>query len=249
MRPLIVGNWKMNGTLGLVAEQAERLAQAAERLALDLVVCPPFPLLAPFAARLPQASPLRLGGQDCHPAASGAHTGDVSAEMLREVGASFVILGHSERRTDHGETSALVRAKTEAARRAGLVPIVCVGENEAERAAGAAERVVADQLAASLPDGFEGVIAYEPVWAIGTGRTPTGEDIAAMHRLLRAALARRFGAARAAAIPLLYGGSVKPGNAAAILHTPEVDGVLVGGASLVSADFLAIAEAALPRRL
>lgn len=245
MRPLIVGNWKMNGTLGLVAEHAAALTTSPLARALDLVVCPPFPLIAPFAARLPVASPLRLGGQDCHPAEAGAHTGDVAAGMLREVGAAFVILGHSERRRDHGESDALVRAKTLAARRAGLVPIVCVGEDEAERERGGAARVVADQLSASLPDGFEGVIAYEPVWAIGSGRTPTAGDIAAMHRLIRESLIGRFGTTRAAAIPLLYGGSVKPANAGTILHIPEVNGVLVGGASLVSADFLAIAAAAL----
>jgi triosephosphate isomerase len=245
MRPLIVGNWKMNGTLALAAEHAAALTAAAPALAVDLAVCPPFPLIAPFAAQLGRESPVRLGGQDCHPEAQGAHTGDVAAEMLREVGASLVILGHSERRQDHGESDALIRAKVGAARRAGLTPIVCVGEKEAEREAGRAEEVVGGQLAGSLPDDFAGVIAYEPVWAIGTGRTPTGEDIAAMHRFLRKTLAARFGAARAGAIPLLYGGSVKPANAAEILKTVEVDGVLVGGASLVSDDFLAIARAAL----
>jgi triosephosphate isomerase len=184
-----------------------------------------------------------VGAQDCHAAPKGAHTGDVAAPMLRDAGATHVILGHSERRTDHAETDAAVRAKAEAAAASGLIPIVCVGETEAERLAGQAEAVVVRQLQGSLPYGFAGIIAYEPVWAIGTGRTPTEADIAAIHGTIRAALAARFGAA-GGQMRILYGGSMKPGNAKAILALPNVDGGLVGGASLVADDFLAIARAA-----
>ena len=187
---------------------------------------------------------MALGAQDCHPAPSGAYTGDVSAPMLADLGCRYVILGHSERRAGHGESDALVRAKAEAALAAGLVAIVCLGETEAERDRGEAFAVVARQLAGSLPDRASGanmVVAYEPVWAIGSGRTPTGADIAALHGHLRAELAKRF--ADAAGFRLLYGGSVKPGNAREILATAEVDGALVGGASLKAEDFLAIARA------
>jgi triosephosphate isomerase len=190
-------------------------------------------------------SGVAVGAQDCHAKASGAHTGDVSAAMLKDAGATAVILGHSERRTDHGETDGQVRAKAEAALAAGLAPIVCVGETWPEREAGRHEAVVAAQLAASLPEGFAGtgVVAYEPVWAIGSGRTPTEADIAAMHAMIRRVLAERFGALGGRVL-ILYGGSVKPANAAAILALPEVGGALVGGASLVAEDFLAIAAAA-----
>jgi triosephosphate isomerase len=244
VRPLIAGNWKMHGlradSLALARAVAEGEAGAAE-----LLVCPPFTLLREVSAAL-EGGPVAVGGQDCHAAAKGAHTGDVSAPMLRDAGARFVILGHSERRADHGESDAAVLAKTEAALAAGLTPVVCVGESEAERLAGDAEAVVTRQLDGSLPDGFAeagGVVAYEPVWAIGTGRTPTEADIAAIHAAIRARLRARFGEA-GAKLRVLYGGSVKPANAAAILALENVDGALVGGASLVAADFLAIAGAA-----
>ncbi|PWS36133.1 triose-phosphate isomerase [Falsiroseomonas bella] len=242
VKPLIAGNWKMHGTLAEAAALAGAVRDGAGGLPADLLVCPTFLHVAQVAATL-AGSAVAVGGQDCHPAAKGAHTGDVAAPMLKDAGAGFVILGHSERRTDHAETDAAVRAKAEAAAAAGLVPIVCVGETEAERLAGRAEAVVERQLAESLPDGFAGIIAYEPVWAIGTGRTPTEADIAAIHGTIRARLAARFGAA-GQGMRILYGGSMKPGNAKAILALPNVDGGLVGGASLVAEDFLAIARAA-----
>jgi triosephosphate isomerase len=242
MRALIAGNWKMNGMLADAERIAAPLSGPAERLGCDLLVCPPATLIA-AVARVLAGSRVAVGGQDCHPAPSGAHTGDVSAPMLRDAGATHVILGHSERRADHGETDALVRAKVLAAMAASLMPIVCVGETEAERAAGRHLDVVGRQLAGSLPDGFAGVVAYEPVWAIGTGRTPTEAEVAEMHGAIRAALAERFGAA-GTEMRILYGGSVKPANAAALLRVPEVGGALVGGASLNAADFLAIAAAA-----
>jgi triosephosphate isomerase len=241
IRPLIAGNWKMHGTLREAAALAEAVRAGAAGLPADLLVCPPF-LHVPMLAAMPGGA-VAVGGQDCHPAAKGAHTGDISAAMLRDAGATHVILGHSERRADHGETDALVRAKVEAALAAGLVPVVCVGETEAQRLAGEAEAVVEGQLSGSLPDGFAGVVAYEPVWAIGTGRTPTEADIAAIHGTIRAALVARFGAA-GQGTRILYGGSMKPGNARPILALDNVDGGLVGGASLVAADFLAIAAAA-----
>lgn len=244
VRPLIAGNWKMHGTLREGAALAEAVRAGAVP-GVELLVCPPFPYVQPIAAAL-QGRGVAVGAQDCHAAAKGAHTGDVAAPMLKDVGASFVILGHSERRADHGETDVQVRAKAEAALAAGLTPIVCVGESEAQRLAGEAEAVVTAQLAGSLPDGFAaagGVVAYEPVWAIGTGRTPTEPDIAAIHAAIRANLVARFGAA-GEGLRILYGGSVKPANAKAILALPHVDGALVGGASLVAADFLAIAAAA-----
>ena len=244
VRPLIAGNWKMHGLradgLALARAVAEGAAGGAE-----LLVCPPSTLLREVAAAL-EGSAVAVGAQDCHAAAKGAHTGDVSAPMLRDAGARFVILGHSERRADHAEGDAAVLAKAEAALAAGLVPVVCVGESEGERLAGDAEAVVTRQLDGSLPEGFAaagGVVAYEPVWAIGTGRTPTEADIAAMHAAIRARLVARFGEA-GAKLRVLYGGSVKPANAAAILALENVDGALVGGASLVPADFLAIAAAA-----
>ena len=183
-----------------------------------------------------------VGGQDCHTETHGAHTGDISAPMLRDAGASFVILGHSERRQNHGESDPLVRAKTVAAIAAGLTPIACVGETDAERQAGRESAVVGGQLAGSLPDGFAGVVAYEPVWAIGTGRTATEADVAAMHLFIRQELVRRFGAA-GETILILYGGSVRPANAASLLAVPHVGGALVGGASLKAEDFLGIARA------
>jgi triosephosphate isomerase len=245
MRHLIAGNWKMNG-LAADLEEAAATADGARALdgRVDLMLCPPASLIERMCGRT-AGTPLRIGGQDCHPKAAGAHTGDISAEMLADAGASAVIVGHSERRTDHGETDARVRAKALAARRAGLTAIVCIGETETERDAGEALTVVERQLAGSVPDGDPAdiVVAYEPVWAIGTGRTPSEGDIAAMHAHIRAGLASRFGAV-GREVRILYGGSLKPANAAAILRVPDVNGGLVGGASLKAADFLAIARAA-----
>ncbi len=244
MRQLIAGNWKMNGLLAEAAALAGSVAAGAEGLCSDLLLCPPATSIRAVADLL-AGTQVAVGGQDCHSARSGAHTGDVSAAMLRDAGASWVILGHSERRTDHGETDALVAAKVAAAVSAGLAPIVCVGETEAQRLAGRQEAVVGAQVFGSLPAGFAGLVAYEPVWAIGTGRTPTEADVAAMHGFIRATLLRHLGEA-GRGVRILYGGSVKPGNAAALLALPEVGGALVGGASLVAGDFLAIAGAALP---
>ena len=244
MRQLIAGNWKMNGRIADGMALATRLAEGAAGLGCDVLVCPPATLLTTLAAAF-TGSAVMLGGQDCHALASGAHTGDVSAPMLWDAGARWVINGHSERREDHGETDALVQVKTIAAAACGLIPIVCVGESAAQRRAGEALGVVAAQLAGSLPAGFAGVVAYEPVWAIGTGLTPTVADVTAMHAHIRATLVRHLGEA-GRGLRILYGGSVKPGNAAELLAVPEVGGALVGGASLVAADFLAIARAALP---
>lgn len=239
---LIAGNWKMNGLPGPARALAAAIAQGAAGVRAELLVCPPFTALASVGAAL-EGSAVGLGAQDCHPAPCGAYTGDVAAPMLAAVGCRAVIVGHSERRAGHGETDTLVAGKARAAADAGLMPIVCVGEFEADRDAGGAERLVCDQLAASLPDGFAGAVAYEPIWAIGTGRTPSVEDVAVMHGALRATLMRRLGPA-GAAVRILYGGSVKPENAAMLLALPEVGGALVGGASLEAAAFLAIAGAA-----
>lgn len=237
MKPLIAGNWKMNGVSASLGE-ADKIAGlvAAMKSAPEVVVCPPATLIAQLVRRM-QERPVGVGGQDCHPKSSGAHTGDISAEMLADAGALYVIVGHSERRQDHGETDDVVKDKAEAARRAGLIPIVCVGETEAERRAGRHEAVVRRQVAGSLPNG-EGplVVAYEPVWAIGTGLTPTLEDIADMHRLVRELAGP--------AVRILYGGSVKPQNAHEILGVENVDGALVGGASLKADDFFAIISSA-----
>lgn len=236
---------------GLVTEAfalASALKEGARGLAAEqagLLVCPPYTALATVVAVL-RDTPVAVGAQDCHSAPSGPHTGDISAPMLRDLGASFVILGHSERRIGHHESDALVRSKVAAAIAAELTPIVCIGENLAEREAAQQESVVARQLEASLTSDFaaaHGAIAYEPVWAIGTGRTPTLEQIIAMHAHIRATLVTRFADA-GRALRILYGGSVKPNNAAAILSVPEVGGALVGGASLAAAEFLAIARAA-----
>ena len=243
MRKLIVGNWKMNGVAASLAE-AKAIAAGIGEAAAEVAICPPATLIAQmrWATR---DSALRIGGQDCHAKASGAHTGDISAEMLADAGASLVIVGHSERRSDHGERDADIRAKAEAASRAGLIAIICVGETEAQRDAGHAETVVSGQLSGSLPDGGTDtlVVAYEPVWAIGTGRVPGERDIRTMHAHIRSELRARFGAA-GSDVRILYGGSMKPDNAAAILAIPDVDGGLIGGASLKSADFLAIVRAA-----
>jgi triosephosphate isomerase len=240
-RALIAGNWKMNGLRGSLHELAAVKAGLSPETGCDVAVCPPFTLIS-AAAVVAAGSPLLIGGQDCSPKASGAHTGDVSAEMIADVGGKLVIVGHSERRTDHGETDGLVRAKAEAARRAGLLCVLCIGETEAERRAGRTLEVLSRQLAGSLPDGWTAadlVIAYEPVWAIGTGLTPSEDDIAAAHAHIRRELAGR-NAAEAAEMRILYGGSVKPGNAAAILALADVNGALVGGASLKAQDFLGI---------
>ena len=244
MRQLIAGNWKMNGLLAEAATLAQQVSAAAPELAArcDLLVCPPATVLAAVAGAL-AGSMVAVGGQDCHAEASGAHTGDISAAMLRDAGASWVILGHSERRAHHGETDACVHDKVVAAMAAGLTPIVCVGETEAQRSAGQQTGVVSRQLADSLPAGFAGVVAYEPIWAIGTGKSATEVDVEAMHAFIRSELTRRL-PQTGAAVRVLYGGSVKPGNAAGLLGLPDVGGALVGGASLVAADFLAIADAA-----
>ena len=241
---LAAGNWKMHGTRDSLAE-VRALVAAHPDPAVEVLICPPATLLAWMDEAIGQA-PIRTGGQDCHAEVSGAHTGDISARMLGDAGATHVILGHSERRADHGETDDQVRAKTLAAHAADLTAIVCVGETLDERDAGRTLDVVAGQLAGSLPDGATGrntVVAYEPVWAIGTGRTPTADQIAEVHAHLRAELGRRFGTAAAEGFRLLYGGSVKPGNAAEIFALPNVDGALVGGASLKAADFSAIISA------
>ncbi len=243
MRQVIAGNWKMNG----LAAEAERLARevraGAAGLGCDLLVCPPATVLARVAAAL-AGSTVAAGGQDCAAQEAGAHTGDVSAAMLRDAGATHVILGHSERRRDHGETDELVREKVAAAVAAGLVPIVCVGETEEQREAGRETEIVGWQIEGSLPKPFSGLLAYEPIWAIGTGRSATERDVGMMHAFIREELVRQFGEAAGRAVPILYGGSAKPENAAALLAVAEVGGALVGGASLDAAAFLAIAQAA-----
>lgn len=243
VRPLVAGNWKMNGlreSLGTIKEIAEAYDSVLNAKA-DLLVCPPATLLF-SAAGLCAGSQLRLGAQDCHTEQSGAHTGDFSAEMIADTGAAYVIVGHSERRADHGETDAIVCAKASAARRAGLIPIICVGETEAERRAGKALAIVGAQLDGSAPNdaGENFIIAYEPVWAIGTGLTPTTADVAEVHASIREKLVGRFGAV-GQGVRILYGGSVKPSNAAELMAVPNVNGALVGGASLKAADFMGIA--------
>lgn len=243
-RKLVAGNWKMNG-LRAALQEVQAMVSGAERLAgVDLVICPPATLLTAVSA-VAGAKLVRVGGQDCHAERSGAFTGDVSAEMLAEAGAAFVIVGHSERRAYHGETDAQVAAKASAAYRAGLTPIVCVGESLEQRDSGDTLAVIARQLAGSIPDAAAAnptIVAYEPIWAIGTGRTPTTAQVAEVHQAMRAGLTARFGAA-GTGIRLLYGGSVKPENARELMNVDGVDGALVGGASLKAADFLKIAEA------
>ena len=243
MRRLAAGNWKMNGSPMSLTE-VTALMKDHPAPGCEMLLCPPATLIAQMAWHVRGAA-LKIGGQDCHTGTTGAHTGDISAQMLADAGASYVILGHSERRADHGETDALIRAKAEAAWAARLTAIICVGETEAQRDAGSTLAVVGAQLAGSVPDGATAantVIAYEPVWAIGTGRTPTLAEIAEVHGALRAGLADRFGD-EAAEMRLLYGGSVKPSNAAEIFAVRDVDGALVGGASLKAADFGAIVAA------
>jgi triosephosphate isomerase (TIM) len=242
-RPLIAGNWKMNGLRADGLALAQAIRAGARGLDADLLICPPATLLAPVGEAL-AGSAIALGGQDCHADSPGAHTGDIAAVMLADLGCRYVILGHCERRAGHGETDDMVRAKAVSALAVGLIAIVCLGETEAQRDRGEALDVVARQLAGSLPENASAantVVAYEPVWAIGTGRVPSSGDILAVHAHLRRALAGRF--KDAAAIRLLYGGSVKPGNAGEILALADVDGALVGGASLKAEDFLAIARA------
>jgi triosephosphate isomerase len=243
LRKLVAGNWKMNGSIEALAE-LDGIAEAAGALGkIDVAVCPPFTLIAFAAQRRPG---LAIGGQDCHHAARGAHTGCISAAMLREAGATLVIVGHSERRADQHETDAEIRAKASAAIAGGLLAIVCVGETEAERDAGRALVVVEAQLDGSVPREGTGatlVVAYEPVWAIGTGRTPSVADVAEMHGAIRVKLRELLGA-EGAAVRILYGGSVKPDNARELLSVPDVDGALVGGASLTAAQFVPIIEAA-----
>ena len=243
-RPLVAGNWKMNGLSAALAE-IDAIAAGFDpglRERIDLLICPPATLLMAAAARL-EGTDIALGGQDCYPEASGAHTGDLSASMLADAGARFVIVGHSERRADHAESDAVVLAKARAALSAGLTPIVCIGETRAERESGLAKNVVATQIARSLPPEAPAerlVVAYEPVWAIGTGLTPTPQDVARMHAFARQCI-ESVGAGKGAAVRILYGGSVRPDNAPELLHVDDVDGALVGGASLKAKDFLAIA--------
>lgn len=237
-RKLAAGNWKMNGTNASLGE-LQSLTAAHPNPRVDILICPPATLIVQAAA-LTADSPLMIGGQDCHSTASGAHTGDISAPMLADAGATAVLLGHSERRENHNETSDLVAEKALAAWSAGLTAVICLGETLAQREAAQTLDVIASQLDTSLPDGATGtntVIAYEPVWAIGTGLTPSTAQIAEVHDFLRARLTDRLGAGQANAIRLLYGGSVKPANADEIFATSNVDGALVGGASLKSADF------------
>jgi triosephosphate isomerase (TIM) len=243
IRQLVAGNWKMNGLKANLAE-IDAVKGDIGGAACDVAICPPATLIAAAADRA-AGSPLLIGGQDCHPAVHGAHTGDVSAEMIADAGGKLVIVGHSERRADHGEPDALVRAKAEAGWRADLLVILCIGESEAERYAGETFGVLDRQLAGSVPNGASPkklVIAYEPVWAIGSGLTPSNDDIRAAHAHIREELVSRFGR-EAAETRILYGGSVKPINAGEILALPDVDGALVGGASLKAADFLAIVAA------
>jgi triosephosphate isomerase (TIM) len=245
IRPLIAGNWKMNGLKASMAEFEAMLNGSAEIAAkVDLLVCPPATLIAAFAEKAKGTAAFSVGGQDCHPAPSGAHTGDISAEMLADAGAKAVIVGHSERRADHCESDALVRQKAQAAWRAGLQAIVCIGETREQRDAGQTLEICGGQLAGSLPDGSRAgnlVVAYEPVWAIGTGLTPTTADVEQVHRFIRSELINRF-KTEGGKIRILYGGSVKPSNAKELMVVANVNGALVGGASLKTSDFLAIAR-------
>jgi triosephosphate isomerase (TIM) len=244
IRPLIAGNWKMNGLQASMQEFDAMLAGASDVTGrADLLVCPPASLVAAFSEKAKGARAFAVGAQDCHPKPSGAHTGDISAEMLADAGAKAIIVGHSERRADHGETDAIVREKAEAVRRAGLTAIVCIGETREQRDAGTTLDICGGQLKGSLPDGSTAanlVVAYEPVWAIGTGLTPTVSDVEQIHRFIRELLAGRFNG-EGARMRILYGGSVKPSNAKELMAVANVNGALVGGASLKAADFLAIA--------
>ena len=239
IKALVAGNWKMNGLKAQLKEAEAVVAGVGAGAGCDVMICPPATLIAPLKAI--SGDNVLVGGQDCHALESGAHTGDVSAEMLKDAGAAAVIVGHSERRADHGERSGDVKAKAAAAHRAGLTAIICVGETAGERAAGLTLKVVERQVRGSLPAGANAqntVIAYEPVWAIGTGLTPTAGDVAEVHGFLRDLVAGEAG--DGAAMRLLYGGSVKPGNAAELMAVENVNGALVGGASLKADDFLGI---------
>ncbi|MGJ8572762.1 MAG: triose-phosphate isomerase [Hoeflea sp.] len=246
IRPLVAGNWKMNGT----RDNLDQIKAIAEGLTPDLadkidaLICPPATLLY-VATAIAEQTPLCIGAQDCHDKQSGAHTGDISAQMIADCLAGYVLVGHSERRTLHGESNDTVRAKADAAKAAGLVRVICIGETEAQRKSGATLKVLGNQLAGSVPSGAtaaDTVIAYEPVWAIGTGLTPTVTDVTEAHAFIRSEMTSRF-AGEGASMRLLYGGSVKPDNAAELLSVAHVDGALIGGASLKAADFLAICKA------
>lgn len=243
-RKLAAGNWKMNGTAEDLAALTA-LAAAHPAPASDILICPPATLLHRAAEAL-RSGPVAVGGQDCHAASSGAHTGDISAQMLKDAGATHCILGHSERRQDHGERNDDIRAKARAVIDAGLAAIICIGESLAERDAANTLDIIGGQLSGSIPDLVTGenlIVAYEPIWAIGTGKVPTPEQIGEVHDFIRARLDRRFGPGVARSVRLLYGGSVKPGNAAEIFSVPNVDGALVGGASLKASDFSPIINA------
>jgi triosephosphate isomerase (TIM) len=244
VRALVAGNWKMNGLNASLDEAMKIVSSVPATSRADVMICPPATLVAALAAAA-QGSALKVGAQDCHASMSGAHTGDISAEMLADAGATAVIVGHSERRADHGETDATVKAKAEAAHRAKLTAIVCVGETAAQRQAGSTLKIVGGQLEQSLPahaTAANTVIAYEPVWAIGTGLVPTTVDVAEVHAALRSALVARLGP-EGAGMRILYGGSVKPSNAKELMSVPNVNGALVGGASLKAADFVGIVAA------
>ncbi len=246
IRPLVAGNWKMNG----LSESTRELMQIGQgfmgalQAEADAIMCVPHTLLS-RASEVLKATPVDSGGQDCHAKESGAHTGDIAAEMLKDAGAHYVIVGHSERRADHGETDAVVSEKAQAAWRAGLTAIICIGETQAQRDAGETLSILSSQIEGSVPQDASAantIIAYEPVWAIGTGLTPTAEDVAQAHAHIRESLAGRIGQG-ADKMRILYGGSVKPANAGELLAVANVDGALVGGASLKASDFLGIAEA------
>jgi len=241
-RALVAGNWKMNGSLAMLKEPRLLAGMLKDvKLKCDVMVCPPA-ILTRRVKLVLKGSKIRVGGQDCHAAASGAHTGDISAEMLKEAGCSAVIVGHSERRTNHGETDAVVTAKAKAAHRAGLAAIICIGETLEERKSGKTLEVLTRQIKGSVPEGSTAsntVIAYEPVWAIGTGLTPSTAEVAEAHAHIRTELGKVMGS-EGTGVRILYGGSVKPSNAAELMGQPNVNGALVGGASLKAADFLGI---------
>jgi len=245
-RPLVAGNWKMNG-LTASLDEVLRLMDMLEKtpVGTDIMICPPATLIAPMV-RLVATSAIRIGGQDCHSEAGGAHTGDISAEMLADAGCSAVIVGHSERRAGHGETDAVVRHKAAAAHRAGMTAIICIGETLEERKAGRTLDIVTGQLERSMPPsatGADTILAYEPVWAIGSGLTPSPDQVAEVHGAIRSRLRERMGEAGGKAVAILYGGSVKPDNARDLMAVANVDGALVGGASLKAADFMGILQA------
>lgn len=243
-RKLAAGNWKMNGTSAALAE-LQTLAGTHPSSPVDILICPPATLLHRASAAV-DGSEIAVGGQDCHAEISGAHTGDLSAEMLKDAGASYVILGHSERREDHGEQNDDIRAKARTAMDAGLKAIICVGESLEQREAANTLDIIGGQMSGSIPDQSTGenlIVAYEPIWAIGTGKVPTLEEIGDVHDFIRARLERRFGEGVGRSVRLLYGGSVKPGNAAEIFGVSNVDGALVGGASLKAEDFSGIIRA------